>query len=47
MQAFENADISVAIGFAMRHPSLGLSNATAEADKKMFEHKRAMKAESS
>lgn len=47
MQAFENANISVAIGFAMRHPSLGLSNATAEADKKMFEHKRYIKSQQS
>lgn len=31
----------------MRHPSQGLTNAAQEADKKMFEHKRAMKAESS
>ena len=47
MHGFEQADISAAIGFAMRHPSQGLTNAAQEADKKMFEHKRAMKAESS
>ena len=41
--AFANVQMSAAIGFAMRHPTQGLFNAAAEADKKMFENKRRIK----
>jgi diguanylate cyclase (GGDEF)-like protein len=43
--AFTQAEISVAIGFAMRQPSRGLLYAAEQADKKMFQHKRKIKSD--
>ena len=43
IQAFTEANISVAIGLAMRNPNYGLSSAIKEADEKMFAHKRLIK----
>lgn len=40
---FAQAEISIAIGFSMRHPSRGLLFAAEQADKKMFEYKRKVK----
>ncbi|MEK5768252.1 sensor domain-containing diguanylate cyclase [Acinetobacter schindleri] len=45
MDAFTQAEISVAIGFAMRQPNRGLFYAAEQADKKMFQHKRKIKSE--
>ncbi|WP_291352248.1 MULTISPECIES: sensor domain-containing diguanylate cyclase [unclassified Acinetobacter] len=42
-QALTQAKIGAAIGVAMRQPAQGLFKAAAEADKKMFEHKRQLK----
>ncbi|MGE8557895.1 MAG: diguanylate cyclase [Acinetobacter sp.] len=44
-QALTEAKIGAAIGVAMRQPTHGLFKAAAEADKKMFEHKRQLKSE--
>lgn len=40
---FAQTEISIAIGFSMRHPSRGLLFAAEQADKKMFEYKRQIK----
>lgn len=45
MQALKQEKIAAAIGVAMRHPAQGLFKAAAEADRKMFEHKRQLKSE--
>lgn len=45
LQAFEEANISAAIGIAVRNPSYGLLTAMHEADKKMYQHKRMLKAQ--
>ncbi|MGC3820924.1 sensor domain-containing diguanylate cyclase [Acinetobacter sp. G11] len=45
MQAFKQEKIAAAIGVAMRHPAQGLFKAAAEADRRMFEHKRQLKSE--
>lgn len=46
LQAFEEANISTAIGLAMRNPTHGIFRAIREADKKMYEHKKITKLES-
>ena len=43
MVAFKEVQISIAIGFAIRHPSQGLVEAAAQADQNMYIHKRQMK----
>ena len=43
MAAFKEVQISIAIGFAIRHPSQGLVEAAAQADQNMYIHKRQMK----
>lgn len=43
LQAFEEANISAAIGVAVRNPTYGLLTAMHEADKKMYQHKRMLK----
>lgn len=43
INAFSQAQISIAIGFSTRLPGSGLLFAAEQADKKMFEHKRQMK----
>ncbi|MCT8089522.1 sensor domain-containing diguanylate cyclase [Acinetobacter sp. ANC 4216] len=45
MQALKQEKIAAAIGVAMRHPAQGLFKAAAEADRRMFEHKRQLKSE--
>lgn len=40
---FAQTEISIAIGFSMRHPTRGLLFAAEQADKKMFEYKRKFK----
>lgn len=45
LQAFEEANISAAIGIAVRNPSYGLLTAMHEADKKMYQHKKMLKAQ--
>jgi len=40
---FEQENISVAIGYSMRHPSSGLHFAAEQADKKMYENKQKIK----
>lgn len=45
MQALKQEKIAAAIGVAMRHPTQGLFKAAAEADRRMFEHKRQLKSE--
>lgn len=40
---FEQENISVAIGYSMRHPSSGLYFAAEQADKKMYENKQKIK----
>lgn len=42
-EIFINANISVAVGFAIRNPSYTLLDAVQEADEKMFENKRLIK----
>ena len=46
IQAFAEANISVAIGLAMRNPLSGLLSALQEADEKMYEHKKFLKSKS-
>lgn len=46
LQAFDEANISTAIGLAMRNPAHGIFRAIREADKKMYEHKKITKLES-
>lgn len=46
LQAFDEANISTAIGLAMRNPTHGIFRAIREADKKMYEHKKITKLES-
>ena len=46
LQAFEEVNISTAIGLAMRNPTHGIFRAIREADKKMYEHKKITKLES-
>lgn len=46
LQAFEEVNISTAIGLAMRNPAHGIFRAIREADKKMYEHKKITKLES-
>lgn len=43
MAAFKEVQISIAIGFAIRHPSQGLVEAAAQADQNMYINKRQMK----
>ena len=45
IQALTQEKIAAAIGVAMRHPAQGLFKAAAEADRRMFEHKRQLKSE--
>lgn len=45
LQAFAEANISAAIGVAMRNPTYGLLTAMHEADKKMYQHKRMVKSQ--
>ncbi len=47
IEAFTQANIGAAIGMAMRHPTHGLFEALAQADKKMFEYKRQKKSNES
>lgn len=42
-EIFTNANISIAVGFAIRNPSYSLIDAAQEADKKMYENKRLIK----
>lgn len=44
LQAFAEANISAAIGLAMRNPLNGLLKTLQEADEKMYEHKKKIKA---
>lgn len=46
IQAFAEANISAAIGLAMRNPLNGLLSALQEADEKMYEHKKFLKSKS-
>ena len=45
LQAFEEANISAAIGVSMRNPAYGLLTAMHEADQKMYQHKRMLKSQ--
>ncbi|MCU4418968.1 sensor domain-containing diguanylate cyclase [Acinetobacter bereziniae] len=42
-EIFANANISIAVGFAIRNPSYSLLEAVQEADEKMYENKRMIK----